>query len=382
VNLEAVRQIADAVLYEGYLLYPYRASAVKNRSRWQFGVVMPVEYTRIDPSERAYTQAEFVVESAETAAVTVALRFLHVQARTVQRWTGQRFVAADALDVDGTRLTAWEEAVGRVIRNHRELSGTVTVSARPVPGPWQAVALGVRVDNRTPLVGGAHRAAALRCALVASHTVVGVTGGAALSMVDPPEWAAGAVAGCVNVGSWPVLAGPPEQRQLVLCAPIILYDYPQIAPESTGDLFDATEIDELLTLRTLTLSEAEKREARATDPRAAAVIDRTEALALAEISRLHGAIREVRTVAPQTVVIAGTELRSGSRVRLRPGVRRSDAQDMFLVGRIAMVEAVLVDVDGNPYLAVTLVDDPAAELQRDHGRFRYFAPDEVEPCVD
>jgi hypothetical protein len=52
---------------------------------------------------------------------------------------------------------------------------------------------------------------------------------------------------------------------------------------------------------------------------------------------------------------------------------------MFLAGRIATVEGVLVDVDGDRYLAVTLADDPGADLYAAHGRYLYFRPDEVEP---
>jgi hypothetical protein len=440
MNLEVARKVADAVLYEGYVLYPYRASAQKNRSRWQFGVLMPAEYAATDPSERAYSQAELVLEGAGPS--TLVLRFLQVQQRIVERWTGTGYEPVDALDVAGTPVPAWDEAVeheitvnppdlpyehafdiadgedvepvrdhlgtpvGRVIRRRRALSGVVSVTARPLPGPWRARLLRVRVENRTPLHGAGSRESALPAALVASHTVLGTEGGSFVSMVDPPEWAAGAVAGCENIGTWPVLAGPAGQRDVVLCAPIILYDHPEIAPESPGDLFDATEIDEILTLRTLALSDAEKREARATDPRAAAVIDRTESLDGSQLERLHGAIRYLRavpgtgsqadepvpwwdpdadaSVSPHTdtVMIAGRRVGSGSAVRLRPGARRADAQDMFLAGRLATVEAVLLDVDDNPYLAVTLADDPGADVQRGHGRFRYFAPDEVEPCDD
>jgi hypothetical protein len=88
------------------------------------------------------------------------------------------------------------------------------------------------------------------------------------------------------------------------------------------------------------------------------------------------------SVSPGTdsVVVAGHKVARGSRVILRPGMRRADAQDMFLAGRAALVEAVLLDVDDTAYLAVTLEDDPAADLQAAHGRFRYFSPDEVEPC--
>jgi hypothetical protein len=87
------------------------------------------------------------------------------------------------------------------------------------------------------------------------------------------------------------------------------------------------------------------------------------------------------SVSPDTdhVVVAGHRVARGSRVLMRPGSRRADAQDLFLAGREAQVEAVLHDVDGQVHLAVTPVDDPAADLQRSHGRFLYFAPDEVEP---
>ena len=75
---------------------------------------------------------------------------------------------------------------------------------------------------------------------------------------------------------------------------LFLYDYPQIAPESPGDLYDATEIDEILTLRTMTLTDEEKREARATDPRAAAIIDRVDDMPPEILDRLHGAVRYLR----------------------------------------------------------------------------------------
>jgi hypothetical protein len=209
----------------------------------------------------------------------------------------------------------------------------------------------------------------------------------------------------------------------MLSTPIILYDHPELAPESPGDLYDGTEIDEILSLRTLALSDAEKEEARATDPRAAALIDRVEALGPDDFSRMHGTIRSPRvvsgapgvvsglpgvgpgpgagpaqspnynpevpwwdpaadaSVSPDTdaVTVAGHRIARGSVVTLRPGVRRSDAQDMFLDGRPARVEAVLLDVDDTAYLAVSLTEDPDQDLRVAHGRFLYFSPDEVEP---
>ena len=454
MNLDDVRRVADAVLYEGYILYPYRASAQKNRSRWQFGVLMPPAYAAADPSETTTARAECVFTRDGEPSVDVVVRFLQVQRRTcpgpgapdtwdeaVEREVSVT-VAGAALFGDGTAtpfgIPGGEEheatADGDVMRVRRALRGVVTVRATELPGPWQAARLTVGVTNQTaaglgapdspvpdspvpgspvlgsPVLGSpvlGSRAQALPAALVAAHMIITISGGAFVSMTDPPEWAAPAVNECENAGCWPVLAGPPGERNVLLASPIILPDHPEVARESPGELYDGTEIDEILTLRTLALTDEEKDAARATDPRAAALIDRVESLDGAALQRLHGTIRgwqgpppaEAReddgtgevpwwdpeadqSVSPSTdsVLVAGQRLARGNLVTLRPGARRADAQDMFLVGRTAVVEAVLLDVDDQPYLAVTLTDDPAADLHAAHGRFLYFSPDEVEPA--
>jgi hypothetical protein len=251
-----------------------------------------------------------------------------------------------------------------------------------------------------------YREDALPTALVAAHAIITADGGKFVSMTDPPEWAQPAVAECRNEGGWPVLV----QDQAVLFSPIILPDHPEVAAESPGELYDGTEIDEILTLRTLALSDEEKAEARATDPRAAALLDRVESMDAESMARLHGTVRSSgrsprsprgapedaaaegavpwwdpdadAAVSPDTdsVTIGGRPIARGSLVRLRPGTRRADAQDMFLIGRIAEVQAVLYDVDDNPYLAVSLAGVADEDLRIAHGRFLYFATDEVEPC--
>jgi len=412
VNFAAARAVADAVMYEGYILYPYRASAAKNQSRWQFGVVMSPDYTAVDPSERSFAQTECVLEHGAQPVIAVIVRFLQVQRRTRagSRWD-EAVEHEVVVRVDATRLqgdghvTGFEIAGGGerqddVLRVRQPLAGTVSVLATPLPGPWGAARLRVRVDNRsTQAAAPATRDEALPTALVAAHMMIGVRGGAFISMTDPPEWARAGVQACENVGCWPVLAGPDGGRGIMLSTPIILYDHPELAPESPGELYDGTEIDEILSLRTLALSDDEKAEARATDPRAAALIDRVEALGPDDFSRMHGAIRSPSSAAAgrpgvpwwdpaadasvspdtDTVTVAGRRIARGSLVTLRPGARRSDAQDMFLDGRTARVEAVLLDVDDAAYLAVTLADDPDQDLRIAHGRFLYFSPDEVEP---
>jgi hypothetical protein len=442
VNLDAVRLIADAVLYEGYILYPYRASAQKNRSRWQFGVVMAPGYAAVDPSESSFIGTECVLEHSGQPAVQVILRFLQVQRRSteasrpgapawdeaVEREIEFTVGPADLLgpgvvrefSVPGghDREPLTQDESGFAVRRREPLAGTVSVRTTPVQGPWRAVRLQVRVDNRTAAgstsgSAPASRDEALPTALVAAHVIAAVSGGQFISMTDPPEWAKPAVAECENTGSWPVLADPDGGRQVVLASPIILYDHPELAPESPGELYDGTEIDEILTLRTLALSDQEKLEARATDPRAAALIDRVESMDAQTMERLHGTVRlgasgagrSLRpaagqagpadydpavpwwdpeadaSVSPDTdsVLIGGQVVARGSLVRLRPGARRADAQDMFLAGRIAEVQAVLLDIEDQPYLAVTLTDHPDPDLSVAHGRFLYFMPDEVEP---
>ncbi|HEY1620086.1 MAG TPA: hypothetical protein VGG25_20850 [Streptosporangiaceae bacterium] len=485
-HLEHARQVADAVLYEGYLLYPYRPSSQKNQVRFQFGVLMPPGYAQLDPHEGASAQTECLLECPDETQVRVLVRFLHLQQRVVQGVSPETGDLEDVgtLYVDGTEYTSWQEAAereqqvtiavsallakdknlefhlgpgesaeditdvsgrmaGRLIRRWTGLDGVIRLHTERVAGPYRALRLRVRVENTaTPQIELRSRADGLAHALIAAHALIGAPGGQFLSMTDPPEWAAAEIAACQNIGTWPVLAGPQDCRDLVLSSPVILYDHPEVAPESAGDLFDATEIDEILTLRTMALTDAEKREARAGDSRVAEMLDRLDDLPPEMLERMHGAIRYLRSapagaglaqrpvaaglvpeprdevptfgmptgpdwpggpggsaagdpavpwwdpgadtsVSPQTdhVLIDGVRVARDSRVRLRPGSRRADAQDFFLAGREAVVEAVLYDVDGRVHLAVTVADDPAADLQRDQGRFLYFAPDEVEPLA-
>ena len=449
-HLEHARKVADAILYEGYLLYPYRQSSQKNRSRFQFGVLMPSAYGAIDPTEPSASQTQCLAECGDDGRVEVQVRFLQLQRRRVEESTGSGALrAVPALTVDGIEHTCWDEAVerdehvsvsvaeltggrldggefavpfsfgpqqttadvldstgrvaGRLTRSMAAIYGIVKISGERVAGPYRALRLTLRIENLTvPATALSDRDDALAHALVASHTLIRVRGGTFISMTDPPEWASGEVAACVSIGTWPVLAGPPDCRDLVLSSPVILYDHAEVAPESAGDMFDATEIDEILALRTLALTDAEKQAARATDPRASELMDRLEGMPPEMFDRLHGAIRYLNetpgvvpaqvpwwdpgsdtSVSPETdhVVVDGVPIARGSKVIMRPGTRRADAQDLFLAGRTATVEAVLYDVDDNVHVAVTPDDDPAADLQRDHGRFLYFAPDEVEPIT-
>jgi hypothetical protein len=428
--LDEVAAVADAVLFEGYLLYPYRASAQKNRLRWQFGVLTPRGF----PGEPGASRTEVLLEHRHGAVLHLRLRFLQLRARTVHDPAGRPL---DGLLSAGQRYFPWEEGVprevdavlavdeligaeravpftlpeeqtseqvagGRVDRRCWPLAGRLVVSAAPLPGPCDVLLLRVDVVNDAAVPDGVPREVALRTSLIAAHLLLAVTAGGFLSATEPPEWALPATRQLDNRHTWPVLAGPDDRSDLLLSTPIILADHPRLAPESPTNLFDGTEIDEILSLRTLALTDEEKAEARATDPRAGAIVDAVDGMPPEIWERLHGAIRTLRpagaeppaweqpdapwwdpgadaSVDPETdaVLIGGIAVRKGSRVLLRPRPG-GDVQDRFLAGMAATVHAVLHDVDGEVHLAVAVDGDPATELQVAHGRFRYFHPDEVE----
>ena len=437
----AARSVADAVLYEGYVLYPYRASARKNQIRWQFGVLVPRSFSEAEGSERWSMRSECVVDPGPGPELIVRIRCLQVQRRIVEVETPDGLTVTDRVDVDGAVYVPWDEAVeqvvdvpavrllppgsvtevrlqfsdgeeiepivgpdgsvvGRLVRTRDLVEGRVTVRSDWADGPGALLKVTVSVENATAWSApGAQRDDVLTRSLLAVHTMLAVDDGEFVSLLDPPADAREAVAGCANEGTFPVLIGSDD---VVLSSPIILYDHPEIAPESPGDLYDSTEIDEILALRVLTLTDEEKAEARGTDPRAAAIIDRCDDMPPELWERLHGTMRALRepersepedlpwwdpdvdaSFDPWTdrLVLAGVEVGKGTRVRLRPS-RRSDAQDFFLAGLPATVAGVFRDVDGEAHLAVTVDGDPAAAELEWQGRYLFFYPDEVELIGD
>ena len=341
MNLDRVEKIAEAVLYEGYMLYPYRPSSVKNQQRWNFGVLYPPSWCDAPfSSDRSSMQTECLLKTASSTRLTVKVRFLHIVQRSIAKLATPSATPSESalepverLELAGRVYQPWQEAVerelsydnldpadfctmepllfsfpagreveylrdeqgqsaGAIIRIWKVLNGCVEI--RSLNCHDDVVRVTVQVDNLTDSDSSTAsssftRKETLLHSLVSAHTILGAENGEFLSLLEPPVGFEDSVAQCHNLGTWPVLAT--ETADAILSSPIILYDHPQIAPESAGNLFDSTEIDEILSLRILTLTEDEKREMRQSDDRTRGILERTENMPEEQFMKLHGILR-------------------------------------------------------------------------------------------
>ena len=265
-----VRRIAEAVLYSGCQLYPYRAQVAGGRPGRLTGLLVPPAWGARS-GEHAVQRTECLLEPDPDATLLAELRFLHTRRCTVQR-TGPDGVYRDtpSLRLADRLLTGWDEGVeeriqlalkvselssdgrelpfgcpgheetealydadehlvGRIVRRREEVRGVIRVAAADLPGPRPLRRLTAEVGNGsgwTPSHQDADRASALPHSLVATHLMLGLSHGAFLSLADPPEWARSAAAGCDNLNTWPVLAGEAGRCDVMLSAPVTLPDHP------------------------------------------------------------------------------------------------------------------------------------------------------------
>lgn len=437
-SLSVLEQIIHAVLYEGYILYPYRASSQKNqRERFTFGRIYPRIYSdKQNGAEPWSIQAECLFQTeGPTAKLEIKAGFLQPVLRQVGRMEGAEIKPVAQLEVNGAIYQAWLEAserkvpvvlstdsqevqvpfafgdsqhwesipgedgrpCGAILRQQAFVEGAVTASVLKLAD--NLFKISVRVENRSPLSGEDMEISesVLRRCFASTHVAFHVEDGQFISMLDTPSEFKAFADSCKNKGVWPVLIGDENliERHTMLASPIILYDYPRIAPDSAGDFFDGTEIDEMLTLRVLAMTEQEKREMCA-DDLSRGILERTHALDAEGFLKLHGRMQlfnpERNDFETQldffnpaspisSVVVKGTELKAGDRVSIHPK-RRADAMDLMLAGKVAVIEALEQDADKQIHLALVLEDDPGRDLglARHSGHRFFYRLDEVEPA--
>ena len=406
MNFEIARRVADAVLYEGYVLYPYRASSLKNRLRWQFGVIAP--RAPHDDGEPSFAQTECLVVSHQSSVSSLQSSVSSLQS-SVSSLQSSVSSHQSSVSSRGPTLNVrfrclrpmrrddqWLDAVRHEVdvRAGEDVSlealGIRARIAAQSESCGTFVKLRVRIENLEPWRDAfdADRDRMLERSMVGAHLLLAVEDGVFVSLVEPPPEAESAAAACRNINTWPVLVGDRGACDVMLSSPIVLYDFPAVAKESAGDLCDAAEIDEILSLRILTMTDEEKAEARATDPRAREILDRVEGMNADSMAALHGTMRSADffnppgTPSPDEAftTIGDCRVSRGSHIRLRPN-RRADSMDMFLAGQPATVAGVYRDVDDRVYVAVTVDADPAASLHESFGRYFYFDPTEIDPIT-
>ena len=266
MNRAAVEPVIQAVLYEGYVLYPYRASSCKNRQRWTFGGLCPRAYSEAQSASDPWRmQTQFLIEGGADTVLEAEVGFLQSITREVaKRADDGAMHKVEALDIDGRRYQSWQEAIerrvvvtasrlsdliafpkatpfafsaaqesetlrdaqghdaGALIRTQAAIDGTVVVNAEPIDPHHTRVTL--TVENHTACDEHATREASASAVLASTHAVLGVAGGAFVSSIDPPSALAGATRGCVNEGCYPVLVGEEGDCSMMLVSPIILYE--------------------------------------------------------------------------------------------------------------------------------------------------------------
>jgi hypothetical protein len=347
MNAALVDGIVKTVLYEGYMLYPYRPSSVKNRQRFNFGVVYPRAYSAAQGGTDAWTmQTECLVQGNNQTQCLVRVRFLRMVARSIAKLLmpvsdlstviDVSIETVERLEVNDNVFQPWQEAaeetievtefnlsalaahsmqwpfrlsakqdreavrdgrgliVGIIQRDKARVAGQIEFAAELLEQGLYKFTTRILNDSRIEAFSPVSRDEALARSLVSAHTILEVHGGEFVSLLDPPEAYRSHAGACQNAGTWPVLVGEQGERDTMLSSPIILYDYPQIAPESPGDLFDGAEIDEILSLRILTMTDEEKQEMRQSDDRARRILERTEALPDEHFAKLHGVLRGMR----------------------------------------------------------------------------------------
>jgi hypothetical protein len=362
---DALEQLVDSLLYEGYALYPYTPTASKNATPTPFGIIYPPVYAAECAGAFDHARLECLAEPAPGAALSGTLRYLTA--------TGERHESTER------RVELGPVPVGE--RDTVEFDGG-RVTLRSSPGPGGSTVVRCCVHNLRPVPAGLSRGEALRRSILSAQLVLRISAGRFISPLEAD--------GIESVNTYPVLTG--ETDDTILGTTIVLPDHPQLAPESRGGLFDSTEIEEALLLHVQALSKGERAEIENADPAVRAMVARAEAATPDEITALHGRVtlRDPVTTEPPVepdglpdpvageaeATVDGIRFVRGGRVILRPG-DEADLHARLLDGHAATIERILIDLDGKVHLGVTIDDDPGQELLRESGRFLYFFADEV-----
>jgi hypothetical protein len=351
-------ELVDTLLYEGYALYPYTPGSTKNATPTPFGIVYPADYAKHQTHAFDRMQMQGVVTSAD-ALVTGEVRFLQA--------SGEKHKAIE-------RRVQLGAAPSTVRFEFDGIEGRAELIVDRLPDGRGRMTL--QVENLTPLTdeeATADRKDALVKSMLSTHLLARVEGGH--TFLSPLDRGDDGVAGCCQVNTWPVLAAPGDDA--LLAPTIMLPDHPELAPESVNDFFDGTEIEEALVLHIQALSDKEREEIAAQDPKVREMLARADATTPEQLMDLHGRVRLEDPPGEREVTYEGVTYRRGDKVVLHPPPS-ADVYDKMLDGRSATIHRLFLRIDDRLHIGVTVDDDPMQEILGESGRFLFFFAEEVE----
>ncbi|MFN2612225.1 MAG: hypothetical protein ABR536_02520 [Solirubrobacterales bacterium] len=393
---KGVEELVSSLLYEGYALYPY-TPGVKNATPTPFGIVYPAGYAAAQPAAYPELRLECILEGGPEAEITGTVRFLQAAGE------GHKGIER-RLDLGTVKLADLAREKARQEFGFPREAGAGSVRGRAVMeaemlGP-ELARIKLCVHNDTEIAGDVPEAEvprgdALQWSLLSVHPMVEVDDSARfISPLERDGEAGAAVEASDSFNTFPVLVG--KEDRAVLGAAIVVPEHPELAPESLGNLFDNTEIEEALLLHVQVLSDDEREQISEQDPAVREMIERAEKTTNDEMMSLHGRLTytepedDGRTTTPPTpppgmdeiqgettTEVKGATVKRGDTIILRPGTEGA-VEDKMLDGRRATVERIYKGMDERVYLGVTIADVPGQDLLSDTGRFLFFFSDEVE----
>ncbi|MEP6513945.1 MAG: hypothetical protein ABJA79_08750 [Parafilimonas sp.] len=335
-----LENLTRTLLYEGYALYPYHRSAVKNQKPIPFGVVFPRDYNAHNEHARSNMQTQCIIDGSDDSLININVRFLHLKKIELlehiapEENAGNDFIPVFNLTVKDKsyqagwqtierKITAGDLQIAQLIRhkevisigfdkmferkniyadsdtiaakqinNVSEIKGTVIIAAALVENMQNVFRITVNISNTTPVADAevVTRDEVLSQSFLSTHIVLQTRNAAFISHQSPGEKWEAAIAGCENINTWPILID--ENDTTLLSSPIILYDHPQINPQSSGDLFDSTEIEEALLLHVNLLSDEEKKRIAQSDEKLQAMLSKVSQVTLEELINFHSGLKE------------------------------------------------------------------------------------------
>ena len=335
--VSVLEKITRTLLYEGYSLYPYYRSAIKNQKPIPFGVIFPKDYNAHNEHSHSHMQSQTIIHGNRELTVSVDVRFLHLRRTELFQKSSynEEFSPVFEMEIEGKTYQAGSPTIERKIQNNllkindliatektipfafesfnegemifnaekeivgkktttiSMITGVVKIEAVPLPEIDKSFRLTVTVTNTTPVANAERRTRdeVLLQSFLSTHIILQTHDAEFISHQETPaQWQA-AMATCNNVNTWPILID--KNNSTLLSSPIILYDYPEINPVSSGDLFDSTEIEEALLLHVNLLSDEEKKRIGGNDEKLRAMLNKVGSLTPEDLIVYHSMMKDI-----------------------------------------------------------------------------------------